>query len=165
MPQQHCQSSEGMAIAWQRYASLDKGFTTFQCLDTLSTVPMMASIKQDELLSHINYWHKYHNKKLHSTLQLVSAIVIRQQCFVTSAREIKWSCTRFLCLPLFSISFRWIFVDFLEGNRTWDKKSSIIFSRQYKYFMETKHPFNGLFSRTTWVSQHQTVKPFWILMK
>jgi len=28
-----------------------------------------------------------------------------------------------------------------------------------------KHPFNGLFSRTTWVSQHQKVKPLWILMK
>jgi len=29
----------------------------------------------------------------------------------------------------------------------------------------TLHPFNGLFSRTTWVSQHQKGKPFWILMK
>jgi len=28
-----------------------------------------------------------------------------------------------------------------------------------------KRPFNGIFSRTTWVSQHQKVKPFWILMK
>jgi len=27
------------------------------------------------------------------------------------------------------------------------------------------HPFNGLSSRTTWVSQHQNGKPFWILMK
>jgi len=27
------------------------------------------------------------------------------------------------------------------------------------------HPFNGLFSRTTWVSQHQKGKPFWILLK
>jgi len=26
-------------------------------------------------------------------------------------------------------------------------------------------PFNGLFSRTTWVSWHQKGKPFWILMK
>jgi len=25
------------------------------------------------------------------------------------------------------------------------------------------HPFNGLFSRTTWVSWHQKCKPFWIL--
>ena len=25
------------------------------------------------------------------------------------------------------------------------------------------HPFNGLFSRTTWVSRHQKGKPFWIL--
>jgi len=29
-----------------------------------------------------------------------------------------------------------------------------------------QHPFNGLFSRTTWVSQHQKgKKPLWILMK
>ena len=27
------------------------------------------------------------------------------------------------------------------------------------------HPFNGPFSRTTWVSRHQKGKPFWILMK
>jgi len=27
------------------------------------------------------------------------------------------------------------------------------------------HPLNGLFSRTTWVSWHQTGKPFWISMK
>jgi len=29
----------------------------------------------------------------------------------------------------------------------------------------TLHPFNGLFSRTTWVSRHPKGKPFWILMK
>jgi len=27
------------------------------------------------------------------------------------------------------------------------------------------HPFNGLFSRTTFVSQHQKDKPFWILLE
>jgi len=27
------------------------------------------------------------------------------------------------------------------------------------------HTFSGLFSRTTWVSQHQKGKPFWILLK
>ena len=27
------------------------------------------------------------------------------------------------------------------------------------------HPFNGLFSRTTWVCQHQKGKPFWILLE
>jgi len=29
----------------------------------------------------------------------------------------------------------------------------------------TLHLFNGLFSRTTWVSRHQIGKPFWILLK
>jgi len=29
----------------------------------------------------------------------------------------------------------------------------------------TLNPFNGPFSRTTWVSRHQKGKPFWILMK
>jgi len=29
----------------------------------------------------------------------------------------------------------------------------------------TLHPFNGLFSRTTWISWHQKGKTFWILMK
>jgi len=27
------------------------------------------------------------------------------------------------------------------------------------------YPFNGLFSRTTWVNQRQKGKPFWILLK
>jgi len=27
------------------------------------------------------------------------------------------------------------------------------------------HPFNGNFSRTTWVSRHQKGKPFWILLE
>ena len=27
------------------------------------------------------------------------------------------------------------------------------------------HPFNGLFSRTTWVSRHQIAKSFWILLQ
>jgi len=27
------------------------------------------------------------------------------------------------------------------------------------------HPFNGLFSRTTWVSRHQKGKSFWILLE
>jgi len=27
------------------------------------------------------------------------------------------------------------------------------------------HPFNGIFSRRTWVSQHQKGKPFWILLE
>jgi len=28
-----------------------------------------------------------------------------------------------------------------------------------------RHPFNGLFSRTTWVSRHQKGKLFWILLE
>ena len=30
---------------------------------------------------------------------------------------------------------------------------------------QQQHPFGGLFSRTTWVIQHQKGKPFWISMK
>jgi len=32
----------------------------------------------------------------------------------------------------------------------------------YRYYY---YPFNGLFSRTTWVSRHQKGKPFWILLQ
>jgi len=31
--------------------------------------------------------------------------------------------------------------------------------------LNQQFPFNGLFSRTTWVSRHQSGKPLWILMK
>jgi len=31
--------------------------------------------------------------------------------------------------------------------------------------LQLLHPFNGLFSRTTWVSRHQKSKPFWSLLE
>jgi len=34
-----------------------------------------------------------------------------------------------------------------------------------RLYYTTQHPFNGLLSRTTWVSQHQKDKPFWLLIK
>ena len=37
---------------------------------------------------------------------------------------------------------------------------------QYTYYiLLLLHPFNGLFSGTTWVSQHKKGKPFWILLE
>jgi len=38
-------------------------------------------------------------------------------------------------------------------------------SSKQKVLLLLLHPFNGLFSRTTWVSQHQKGKPFWILLE
>jgi len=36
----------------------------------------------------------------------------------------------------------------------------------HKHSMAERHPFNGIFSRTIWVSWHAPQsKPFWILMK
>jgi len=41
--------------------------------------------------------------------------------------------------------------------------------KETKYLIYTilllLHPFNGLFSRATWVSWHQKGKPFWILLQ
>ena len=35
----------------------------------------------------------------------------------------------------------------------------------YPVLLLLLHPFNGLFSKTTWVSRHQKGKPFWILLE
>jgi len=35
----------------------------------------------------------------------------------------------------------------------------------YYKLLPLLHPFNGLFSRTTWVSRHQKGKQFWILLE
>jgi len=35
----------------------------------------------------------------------------------------------------------------------------------YSHLMDILQSFNGLFSRTTWVSRHQKSKPFWILLE
>jgi len=40
------------------------------------------------------------------------------------------------------------------------KKHTVILTLRHK-----RHTFNGLLSRTTWVSRHQKGKPFWILLK
>jgi len=47
-----------------------------------------------------------------------------------------------------------------EEENQWDQLT--------KFHLETTttlYPFNGLFSRTTWVSRHQKAKPFWILLQ
>jgi len=33
------------------------------------------------------------------------------------------------------------------------------------WLLQLLHPFNGLFSRKTWVSRHEKGKPFWILLE
>jgi len=35
----------------------------------------------------------------------------------------------------------------------------------YQLLLQLLHPFNGLFSWTTWVSRHQKGKPLWILLQ
>jgi len=35
----------------------------------------------------------------------------------------------------------------------------------YPVLLLLLHPFNGLFSKRTWVSRHQKGKPFWILLE
>jgi len=47
-----------------------------------------------------------------------------------------------------------------EGGIEWP---IIVLSDLHEVLTTIEHPFNGLFSRTTWVSRHQ--KPIWILMK
>ena len=50
----------------------------------------------------------------------------------------------------------------------WSRKQRPTIARGLSFccFITTLHPFNGLFSRTTyWVSQHQKGKPSWVLVK
>jgi len=46
----------------------------------------------------------------------------------------------------------------------WEINILISGDRFYSQNCWLQHPFNGLFSRTTWVSQHQKGEQFWILM-
>ena len=39
------------------------------------------------------------------------------------------------------------------------------YANSNKRLLTTLHLFNGLFSRTTWVTHHQKGKPFWVFMK
>jgi len=46
---------------------------------------------------------------------------------------------------------------------TWEICSEML-RKFYTRLLIPLHPFNGLFSRTTWISRHQKGKPFWILL-
>jgi len=41
----------------------------------------------------------------------------------------------------------------------------VTLSSKWSSYNTDKHPFNGLFSRTTWADGNRKVKPIWILMK
>jgi len=41
----------------------------------------------------------------------------------------------------------------------------LLFVETWQKLQQLLHPFNGPFSRTTWVSRHQTGKTFWILLE
>ena len=45
------------------------------------------------------------------------------------------------------------------------KKAYLSFYKPQKVSYKHTQPFNGLFSRTTWVGRYQKDKPFWILLK
>ena len=60
-------------------------------------------------------------------------------------------------------SFLWGNVHYHAGVCT--AAQWILFTSNKDYTQTHTHTFNGLFSRTTWVSWHQKGKPFWILLK
>jgi len=45
------------------------------------------------------------------------------------------------------------------------RNSSVVLPFVLLLLLLLLHPFNGLFSRTAWVSRHQKGKPFWILLE
>jgi len=51
----------------------------------------------------------------------------------------------------------------VEANRL--TQTCLILPSKWKVLLLLLHPFNGLFSRTTWVSRHKKGKPFWILQQ
>ena len=52
----------------------------------------------------------------------------------------------------------------MENNHSDCHTNILIYAHRYTDTTHI-HMFNGLFSRTTWVSQQQKCKPFWILLK
>jgi len=58
-------------------------------------------------------------------------------------------------------------LNFLQsGCSSWCPTNSVIVLKAKQLLTTTTlHPFNGFFSRTTWVIQQQNDKPFWILLE
>jgi len=69
--------------------------------------------------------------------------------FCTTALHRRHQCSRFM-----KHTFTWC-----DG---YNLRSS---STSHRILLLLLHLFNGLFSRTTWVSRHQKNKPFWILLE
>ena len=68
------------------------------------------------------------------------------------------------CTPLLLLHYHYYY------TTTTTTTLLLLLLHYYYYYTTTTttlllHPFNGLYSRTTWVSRHQKGKPFWILLE
>ena len=67
-------------------------------------------------------------------------------------------------LDLSNGGVHWPSIACMAGNITpWKNITMYLFTTTLLLLLLLLHPFNGLFSRTTWVIRHQKGKPFWIL--
>ena len=85
----------------------------------------------------------------------------RIACFVLYLNKTKFGCSH--CFVSFSA------LDDRKNIQSRKKPVLLILRgsvlKQQQLLLLLLHPFNGLFSRTAWVSQHQKGKPFWTLLE
>ena len=117
----------------------------------------------------IGYWSNLqrifnHCIKLASeSLNLADVLKLFVETILSSTVASMW-CVWWTCVPL---------VPKVLFQTKWRKKTEEQSAnpgsprrRQLKWrLILLLHPFNSLFSRTTWVSRHQKGKPFWILLE
>jgi len=92
---------------------------------------------KSELYSILRHWLQYANRHQRNLLRLIPCV---KRC---------WRCRQ---------------RDNILASRVRPLLYRIHHHSSHYYYQYTLHPFNGLFSMTTWVNRHQKGKPIWILL-
>jgi len=142
-----CFFATSHTTAMQIFTSLHSSVFQAICSQEVQqcTRKLQINFHQVELLE-LCHIYPYRNSFVHNTAHVLT----------TTTKSIK------RCLKI------WVREVLATADSTYDR--ALIGSHrdqtaQHRETTTTLHSFNGFFSRTTWVSQHQKGKPFWILLK
>ena len=148
-------SSSGCKLVLSHYAATWRGWLfdlyNFLMLELLHSWCIISTADRSRAVMLQFVWPVINNMPLLLTLMLRD---VNQDVFsdaFSDCYRARWKSFTSVCV-------------FLQENKANVKKIVADHVKQSNSWSHT-HTFNGLFSRTTWVSRHQKGKPFWILLK
>ena len=113
--------------------------------------------KQQSLPTQQRIYRYYHNSSLYSLHCCWKAY--------SGPQPTCWTCASQGIVMLLLVSLQRTDPHTTRRHQSYCKHNTITDAINNPSTTTLLHPFNGLFSRTTWVSWHQKGRPFWVLMK